>query len=101
MRRHPCSASITQAVPAHLAEVKVRTQARVQKAMAAPPSEPSLSKVVGDAFAQYKSAIQAAVTETKIDDLDPTTLSAIGQSFCEVARLTHHATLLVPPAKTA
>jgi hypothetical protein len=77
-------------------------QENVQKAMAAPPSDPPLSKVVGDAFAQYKSAFLAAVTETKIDDLDPTTLSAIGQSLCAVAQMAHHATLLAPaPAKTS
>jgi hypothetical protein len=75
-------------------------QENLQKTMSAAPSEPTLSKAVGDACAQYKNAIRAAVTETNIDDLDPTTLSAIGQSLCAVAQMTHQATLCVPPAKT-
>jgi hypothetical protein len=74
-------------------------QENLQK-IATAPAEPTLSKAVGDAFAQYKNAIRAAVTDTNIDDLDPTTLSAIGQSLCAVAQMTHQATLSVPPAKT-
>jgi hypothetical protein len=73
----------------------------VQAAMAAPPSEPSLATTVGEAFAQYKSAIRAAVSDTNLEELDPTTLAAIGQSLCAVAQLTHQATQLAPPAKTA
>jgi uncharacterized protein with von Willebrand factor type A (vWA) domain len=74
---------------------------KVQAAMAAPPSEPSLAKTVGEAFAQYKSAIRAAVSDTDMEELDPATLAAIGQSLSEVAQLTYQATQMAPPAKAA
>jgi uncharacterized protein with von Willebrand factor type A (vWA) domain len=74
---------------------------KVQAAMAAPPSEPSLATTVGEAFAQYKSAIRAAVSDTDMEELDPATLAAIGQSLSEVAQLTYQATQMAPPAKAA
>jgi hypothetical protein len=74
-------------------------QESVHQMMAPPSADPSLGKAAGEAFTQYKTAIKAALSESNLADLDPTALSAIGQSLYMVGQMAHHATLLAPAAK--
>jgi hypothetical protein len=54
-----------------------------------------------EAYTQYKNAIKVALTNANIEDMDPTSLWMIGQSFCMIAQSASQPMMLSSAVKTS